>query len=361
MIVARVRRRVAAELRARARRRAIGRAPVDDAPGVRPYYGFDRLPGRDQPAAGGIVKFQRLAAALPNEPRRFNLLYLGSSSLPPDAWQLVQLARQRGAAVAWNQNGVGYPAWKPRGWQQLNERLSRLYHAADHVFFQSEFCRLSAERFLGERAGPSEVLVNPVDTEHFTPGDARSGPLTLLLGGTQQRRYRVDSALRTLARIPDARLLVTGRLIWDDERAAHAWTLAAIDELGLRGRVELLGAYTQDEAPNVLRRAHLLLHTQYNDACPGLVLEALACGLPVVYSASGGVPELVGDAGFGVPAPLDWEREHPPAPEELAPLVERAAAERDELARRARHRAEALFGLQGWIARHLEVFRELTG
>ena len=59
---------------------------------------------------------------------------------------------------------------------------------------------------------------------------------------------------------------------------------------------------------------------------PTVVLEALASGLPVVYSASGGTPELVGDdAGVGVPAPLDWEQDHPPAPEALAAMGVTAA------------------------------------
>ena len=62
-----------------------------------------------------------------------------------------------------------------------------------------------------------------------------------------------------------------------------------------------------------MRRADLLLHTKYNDPCPTVVLEAMASGLPVVYSASGGVPELVGEeAGVGIPAPFDWEHDHPP-------------------------------------------------
>ena len=38
---------------------------------------------------------------------------------------------------------------------------------------------------------------------------------------------------------------------------------------------------------------------KYKDPCPNTVIEALSCGLPILYSASGGVPEIVGN-GCGV-------------------------------------------------------------
>lgn len=328
------------------------------------FYGVDGLPGLDEPASGGIVKFQRLAAELPNAPRDFNLLYLGSSSRPPDTRQLVWLARRRGAPFVWNQNGVAYPAWAGRATGRINRPLARALHAADFVFFQSEFCKLSADRFLGERQGPWEVLYNPVDTRRFTPGPRRGRGLTLLLGGSQHHRYRLEVALRTVAELArersDVRLLVTGALSFAAGREAERTAGRLISALGLSDRVELLGAYSQGEAPALLRRADLMLHTQFNDACPGAVVEAMACGLPVVYSASGGVPELVGDeAGVGVPAPLDFERLHPPSPGALVEAVLTVAERLEEYAAAARERAVSRFDVGPWLQRHREVFEGL--
>lgn len=345
---------------------AIARTPP--TPNNRPqvFYGHDRVPGLGDLSHGGMVKFQRLAAVFPNEPRAFNLVYLGSSSLPHDMRTLIALARRRGAPVAWNQNGVAYAGWHGPGWEKVNARLAYGYLRADHVFFQSEFCRLGAERFLGRRDGPSELLYNPVDTEAFRPLPRRPDrPLTLLLGGTQYQRYRFETALDTTAELIrrglEVRLLVTGALNWTGEKApAPVEAAGMIATRQLDAQVEFIGAYTQAEAPNVMRRADLLLHTKYNDPCPGLVLEAMASGLPIVYSASGGVPELVGpDAGVGVPAPLAWERDHPPTATALADAVEEAAGRREKLGAAARKRAVANFDLKPWITRHEQVFTRL--
>jgi alpha-1,6-mannosyltransferase len=90
------------------------------------------------------------------------------------------------------------------------------------------------------------------------------------------------------------------------------------------------------------------------------VLEALACGLPVVYPASGGTPELVGEAGIGVPHPDGFDRDEPPAPEALAAAVVAALVSRDELSRSARRRAVERFPLDAWLERHAALFAELV-
>ena len=87
-------------------------------------------------------------------------------------------------------------------------------HQADYVFYQSKFCQMAADEFLGQRTGPSEVLYNPVDTTAFSPSETAPEGLVLLLAGNQYQFYRLEAALKTLALVrhtrPEARLIVTG-------------------------------------------------------------------------------------------------------------------------------------------------------
>lgn len=333
------------------------------------FYGHDRVPRTDEKAHGGAIKFQRMQAMFPNAPRRFNVLYMASSWMSESAVPTAWFAKRKGARLVWNQDGVAYPAWHGPGWERVNAPMARLLHAADYVFYQSEFCRLSADRYLGERQGPSEVLYNAVDTSVFIPSVSAAAPrgLVLLLAGTQYQLYRLATAVRVLARVvgdrPDARLLVTGRLCWiPDEQEARRIADGLVAELGMTERVTFVGSYAQAEAPAVYRQAHLLLHTKNNDPCPGVVVEAMACGLPVVYSRSGGVPELVGDdAGIGIPVAASWEHEVPPDAEAMARAVLAVAEHRSRFAAAARQRSVERFDLRAWLRRHQEVFEELLG
>lgn len=325
-------------------------------------YGVESMPAASDVVFGGAVKLQLLDRRFPNAPRDFNILYLASSAMPLDAGALASLAERRGAALVWNQDGVAYRGWHGDGWELVNRPRARLLRQASHVVYQSEFCRLSADRFYGAASGTWEVVHNPVDTRAFTPAPYRPDrPLTLLLGGNQYQRYRLERALETIALVRrdrrDARLLVAGRLSFAPDAEWQAGEL--VERLGLDGGVELLGPYTQADAPDIIRRADVLLHTKYNDPCPTTVLEAMACGLPVIYSASGGTPELVGpDAGIGIDAPLDWDRDHPPDARELAAAVVTVSGELEARSAAARERA-LRFDADAWIERHREIFEKL--
>jgi glycosyltransferase involved in cell wall biosynthesis len=332
--------------------------PRRPRPGFRVFYGHDRIPEPGEPVAGGTAKFQRLASRFPNHPTDFNVLYLGSTWLPRDLRPLLRLAGRRRISVVLNQNGVGYPGWAGvEGAQEFNRPLRLALAAAEHVLYQSQFCKRSADELIGPPRGTWEVLYNAVDVGHFVPAaETPDGGPVLLLGGDQYQAYRVELALRTLHALlpshPEAQLLVTGRLVSQVE--------PLVSELGLSGHVHVLGRYAQRNAPALFQRAHLLLHTKVNDPCPSLVIEAMACGLPVVYPRSGGVPELVGDdAGVGVAHADSWERDEPPAPEALAAAVDQVLTNLSGYAGRARARAVERYALEPWLERHAALFESL--
>ncbi len=336
---------------------ATRRPPNGDTPRV--FYAG----GRAGDIGGPRVKVQRLASAFPEHTQGFNLVYILSNAPHLPTFALDRLAA-RGIPMVHNQNGVFYRGWFAGNWRACNADMARSYHRADHVFWQSAFCRHAADHFLGPRTGPGEILFNAVDTARFTPrpDTTPQAPFCFLATGKIDGHlfYRLDSTLRGLAAARatglDCRLVIAGWLSADATQATHD----LIRDLGLANHVELTGPYTQNAAPAIYAAADAYITMKHNDPCPNAVIEALACGLPVVYSATGGVPELVGDeAGVGVPCAPSWQHPHWPAPAAIADALAAAATNHAAMAAAARARAIGRFALTDWLDRHGQVFESL--
>ena len=133
-----------------------------------------------------------------------------------------------------------------------------------------------------------------------------------------------------------------------------------IARVDLEKAVTVLPSFTQDEAAELYRRHHILVHPKYLDPCPTVVIEALSCGLPVIGSASGGLPEMVAPScGALIPAPLSWEKLITPTGEQLAAAVESLIPRLREAALAARAHAEANFDGTKWVERHASIFRSV--
>jgi glycosyltransferase involved in cell wall biosynthesis len=315
-------------------------------------------------AAGGpLVKVGLLQQRFPGVRSDIDLIYLLSNALFLTPGTLAA-ARQAGIPVVMNQNGVFYPAWYPRGWEEENARMRDARAQASHVLYQSEFCRMAAERFLGPRQGPSEILYNAVDVHRFTPSaSARApGPFRLLLTGKigPSTGYRLLNGVEALVAARkgglDVVLIVAGPV--DDETGRTARALVA--QAGMDDALVLSGPYGRTSAPDIYRAADAYLMTKHNDPCPNVVLEALSSGLPVLYSGSGGVPELVGgEAGVALPVEQTFETSPTPSPDAIAEGLARIMADREPMAVAARRRAVARFGLEAWLDRHEALFATL--
>lgn len=137
------------------------------------------------------------------------------------------------------------------------------------------------------------VVPNIVDLSRFRPADAEERPRVprLLVARNLEPLYDNASALRALAEVrrvhPQAELVVTGT---GPEGPALA-NLA--QELGIAAAVRFAGRVDRDEMARLLRASTVVLNPSLADNMPNSVLEALACGVPVVSTDVGGVPFVV--------------------------------------------------------------------
>lgn len=325
--------------------------------------GFGGVLDDGRPVRGGAVKLLHLRDHLPASEEAFSILYAVSSSLPECARDLFQHCRRAGIRIVWNQNGVGYPAWAGRESERFNRPMRELRAMADFVIYQSRFCEESAEKFLGPCAAPSAILYNPVDLTAFASAaaPARPGPLRLLAAGTHGTRDRVASvveALRILVSSEiDAVLTVAGSFRWraGEEDIAHL-----VRSLGLEDRVLRVPSFEPSDAAKLYQAHDLLLHPKYMDPCPTVVLEALACGLPVVGSRSGGMPEMVPpEAGRLIEAPLSWDCLLTPSGADMAAAVKDLLPDLRPAAAAARRHVEAHFGAPAWVQAHRDIFHQV--
>jgi len=325
--------------------------------GVHPYFG---PPSR--PYGGPDVKLRHLKKRFGNNLWP-NLIYVVTGKPLPLAF--IRLARKKKLPVILNQNGVYFPAWYPRGYEKKNELMRRMHELSDYVIYQSRFCQDASQRWVSPPIRKHSILYNAVDTSHYSPAPPPALPLRILASSyfNQSNGYVLGHVLRTVRYLNDqglqAKLLIAGKIEGGKAHTLPNWVIDLIHQTEMKDNVTYLGWYDQKEAPLYYRQAHLLLHVKYMDPCPSTVLEAMACGLPVVYSASGGTPELVGPAGEGVPVDFTYEHIQLPSIEALGAAIQRVWMKRNDLSTLARERAASEFSIDRWFQTHQQLFAQV--
>jgi glycosyltransferase involved in cell wall biosynthesis len=138
---------------------------------------------------------------------------------------------------------------------------------------------------------PAKIVPNIIDLDKFHPADQPPETPHVVLARNLEPLYDIDSGLRAMAMLlrghPLARMSIAGS---GPERARLE---ALAQELGIAAQVRFTGRLDSLEMAALYREASLSLNTALADNMPNSVLEALACGLPVVSTDVGGVPFLV--------------------------------------------------------------------
>ena len=132
----------------------------------------------------------------------------------------------------------------------------------------------------------------------------RDDALALLFVGSGFATKGLDRLLRGLAALPADTARRTWLLVAGADKPHRHQRLAA--RLGLGERVRFLGG--RDDVPRLLRGADALALPAYNEATGGVIVEALAAGLPVLASAACGYAPLVEEANAGIVSPAPFEQ-----------------------------------------------------
>ncbi len=143
----------------------------------------------------------------------------------------------------------------------------------------------------------SERIVNTVDLARFSFRQRQQVAPVLLSNRNLERHYNVECALRAFALVleqyPNARLLVAGDGSQRNKLRELADTLPP-------SSVDFLGAVEPQQMPALYDRADIFVNASDVDNQPLSIIEAFACGLPVVTTDAGGIPYMIAEGQTGL-------------------------------------------------------------
>jgi glycosyltransferase involved in cell wall biosynthesis len=197
-----------------------------------------------------------------------------------------------------------------RGLKFLMRRVLRLQQHDLHLAnsrsqeaFLLDYARLPPDRVC--------LMTNSVDTSHFCPGDRGAArritgldPDRFWIIAVSQARpeKRVDELIRMMQRLlaarPEARL---GFVYVGDGPIATQWKALAT-ELGVQDAIVFAGR--QNDVLPYYRSANLMVHAAHTESFGLAIVEAMACGIPVVASAASGPCETIIDGHTGALVPI---------------------------------------------------------
>jgi glycosyltransferase involved in cell wall biosynthesis len=272
-------------------------------------------------------------------------------------------ARRRGIRIVQRLDGIN---WVHRvRWAGPRYTIRAIYgnanlsfirrRLADHVIYQSQFIKHWWEDWYHPARVPSNVIINGVDLNRYTPHglhERPSGHYRLLVvegslaGGQNYGLFNAVSLASVLSKKFKIELMVVGRVDGQTKnRLKHQNAF----------RIQFMDTTPRDHIPWLMRSSHLLFSAEVNPPCPNSVIEALACGLPVIGFETGSLSELVqGNAGRLVPYGTNpWRLQTPDIPV-LAEAAMEVLQDQPLFRNSARERAESAFDVEKMVNEYLK-------
>jgi glycosyltransferase involved in cell wall biosynthesis len=299
-------------------------APTEDIEGLEVHHPRYVMVPKVTMTSYGVTMFLSVLRTVRRVQRRFDFDVIDAHFVYPDGMAAVLLGRLLGKPVVVSARGSDINAYAER---PLIRRLLRYtLHRADGVVAVS---RALARRIvaLGIPDADVRVVPNGVDHQKFYPVDREDARrrlglpdsrIVLSVGGLVELKG-FDLLIRALKLLHDRRQRDVSLVIAGDGPQRQALETMA-RQAGLGARVRFLGAVPHEQLYLCYGAADVFCLASSREGWPNVVLEALACGIPVVVSSVGGIPEIVRDERVGWLCRRD--------PHEMAAAIERALSAR---------------------------------
>lgn len=198
------------------------------------------------------------------------------------------------------------------------------------------------------------VIHNGIDTETFAPrADLERVPFRIMATASADQplkglRYLLEAVAMLAGQYPGVHLVVIGKLKEDGE------TNRIIDSLGIRDRLTFVSGVETDEIVRRYAEASVVVVPSIYEGFGFPAGEAMACGVPVVSTNGGALPEVVGDAGITIPV-----RDASAIANKVAWLFENPQ-ERERLGCAGRERILARFSWQVAVQKMVSLYRTVA-
>ncbi len=217
-------------------------------------------------------------------------------------------------------------------WHSFLWMQKRVVKRLHNIVTVSECSRQDIAKDFGIQPAGIELVYNGIDTDEFRPvADVERKPLRLMATASADQplkglRYLLTAYARLLRQYPSLELLVVGK-----PRPGGA-TEKLLKKLGLTDKVEFVSGISTKQLIRYYAETTLVVVPSIYEGFGLPAGEAMACGVPVVSTSGGALPEVVGDAGVQVPV-----RNVAALVTEISALLE-DPARREDLSQRGRER-----------------------
>lgn len=253
-------------------------------------------------------------------------------------------------------------------WEAVTQPY-KLKHLTAYRLASKWFTRSVAVSHAIERQVNSKRHVSPsktctiqygVDIKQFAPGRDRSLYRELglnsdhILIGTVARFTEQKGHQYLIEAVPEVtRIYPSARFIFIGDGPLHSELDRLVRSLGVSEAVHFLGF--RKDIPRLLRNLDLFVLPSMYEGLPNVVLEAMACGLPVIATAVDGTPEAVvhGKTGFLVPSG------QPKSLEDAIISLLNEPGKLKQFGRAGRKRIENQFSLEGQVARFVALYESM--